>query len=450
MSRCIRLYIVALLCAPIAAIANTLASSLTWQATQYFSSQQAYFREGAAKQDPSISFELQKISPRYGAIHLRDEYSAAENWNYLDVYELYGRVRLSERWTLNVGRKLETWTEWESAWGQGLFQPRYLENKLDPQAAGLTGLFVDWQGDQARAALVALPLFIPDFGPMHSVSDDQFVSANPWFHAPAPQFVFRDVATDIRYSVNRPSAESVVFNPGVAAKFEVGHAYMSRVSYAYKPMPQLLFGFPSRGKFHHNADYMSIEIGTRLRYHHVMAWDGVAPAGPWRLSASVVREMPVDDGGPEDFTSQQVSPAWIYALSASRPLEEEGPSAARVTFGFLKVVGGDALDRGDFSGQETLFERRFQYQEAYMGELSKPFRGLFSRPLVTALRVIYDRMQNGMVFSFRSGLAFNANWRADLSLDMLGLLGGEAPVHDGFLSTYRANDRVALGMSYVF
>jgi hypothetical protein len=85
-----------------------------------------------------------------------------------------------------------------------------------------------------------------------------------------------------------------------------------------------------------------------------------------------------------------------------------------------------------------------------MVELVKPWRGLWRRPLTTGLRALYDRRQNGGVFSFESGMELGEGWSADLQIDFLGLFAGRAEVTDGLLSTYRANDRVALGMSYVF
>jgi hypothetical protein len=217
----------------------------------------------------------------------------------------------------------------------------------------------------------------------------------------------------------------------------------------------MLLEFPSRNRVQVTSgeDYMALEIHARVLYHRVANWDNVVQAGAWRLAASVTSETPDRDFGPDDYTSQQVVPAWIYSASISRPLGEEGPGATRVTAGALKVLGGDAPDRGDFASATTLFERRYSYIEAYMIEISKPWRGLphwLPNRIDTRARALYDRVQNGGVLSLSGAMNIDHDWRAFLSLDMLGLMGENAQVTDGFLSTYRANDSVNLGLSYVF
>ncbi|NJL25261.1 MAG: hypothetical protein HC902_08835 [Calothrix sp. SM1_5_4] len=56
----------------------------------------------------------------------------------------------------------------------------------------------------------------------------------------------------------------------------------------------------------------------------------------------------------------------------------------------------------------------------------------------------------GGVVSLAAGMNFTRELRADFELDILGLLEKSAQVKDGFFSAFRANDRVALGVSYVF
>lgn len=443
------------LAAPGPALTAKPQAVLTLQSSQYISSGQTYFRKTAKGQNNSLGLSLfheGRWRGIDGVARLRDEYSATENWNYLDVHEFYASTRIAPDWTVSAGRQRDRWTEWEGPWRQGLFQPRYAENRLHPQTAGLTGLFVQGRGSDLSFS-AGLLAYIPEFGPHFSTEDNRFASANPWFHPPASQFNYRGQISDIHFSLREPDAFDVINHPGGVAKLEFHRgSYFSRLSYAYKPIPQLLLGFPSRErmKMTANDDYMNIEINTRVLYHQVLDWDNVMQAGPWRLTGSLALERPDSDTGPEDWTSQQVRPAVITALGVSRPLEAEGPNAARVTVSLLKVDGGDAPDGGDFASKRTLFSRRYDYQEAAMVELAKPWRGLLRRPLTTSVRAIYDRRQNGGVFCFESGMDLGEGWSADLQVDFLGLFAGRAEVTDGLLSTYRANDRVALGMSYVF
>lgn len=427
--------IVATLCAQAAPV-------LRLQSTQYTSRATEYYRPGAAGEDASVSLALDESRrlARHldGHLELVNTYSGTEKWNYLDVREAYLRYR-----EFSLGRQMHVYTEWERLWGQGLFEPRFLENKLTPAFAGQTGIFYAREG----FVVGALPIFVPDFGPHWVVRDGKFVSANPWFHTPAGQFTYRGVTNDIAYSVDRPRDADVLAHPGFIAKWQDENV---RVSYAYKPMPQLLYGFPSRERFDTGRDVMNVRIGVRTLYHQVVGADVMDRIGAWRVTASLALERPDHDSGPEDWTAQQARDATIVGVSASRALEEEGPRAARVTLAFLRVDGGDAPDSGDFASHTTLFERRFQFYEAYRVQIEKPWRGWFKEPLATGAAVTYDRAQNGAIVSLTSALAFSREWRADLRLDWLGLLGGPARIEDGFLATYRANDRVAMGVSYVF
>ena len=57
----------------------------------------------------------------------------------------------------------------------------------------------------------------------------------------------------------------------------------------------------------------------------------------------------------------------------------------------------------------------------------------------------YDLVIRGGTIGSATG-----SFRADLEVDFLGLFGGPAEIDDGFLALYRANDRVGLGLSYVY
>lgn len=426
----------------VAALTAGATPILRLETTQYTSRATDFYRTGATGADTRVAFAVDESArlrgPLHGKLDFTDAYSGAENWNYLDVREAYVSYR-----DFSLGRRRFAYTEWEGLWRQGLFEPRFLENKLAPDFAGQTGLFYARDG----FVIGALPIFVPDFGPHWEVREGRFNSANPWFHTPVERFNYRGVTNDIAYSVNQPSDAQVLAHPGFIASWRGERA---RVSYAYKPLPQLLYGFPSRGRFDTATDVMAIEVNVRTLYHQVIAADLNERWGAWRATASIAFEKPDRDRGPEDWTAQQVRDATIVALSASRPLEEEGPRAARLTFAYLGVQGGDAPDRGEFAGRESLFERRYQFVEAYRVEIDKPWRGVFRNALATGAGVTYDRAQNGGVVTLSAALAFSREWRADLRADFLGLLDGPARVTDGFLATYRANDRVALGVNYAF
>lgn len=435
-------------------------TSLTLLTQDYFRSHTGYYRSGAETLHQSLNLDLDrhwKWKRLETHLDLHDELSPSEHWNYLDVYQAFTEVKFQRAYTLSLGRKLESWDDWEGLWNQGFFQSRYLENRLHPGMAGLTGVFIDAElNTHSSLTLALLPVYIPEFGPHFSENNNQFESANPWFHPPPLNFQFRNQVDQIRYSLDRPDVSTTINHPGLASKVDWHNKnYAGRLSYAYKPVSQLLLQFPSNRRVHVGAteNYMSIDIQPRVLYHRIINLDNSVQLGAWHLVASVANETPDRDFGRDDYTSQQARPAWITAVSASRPLEEEGPHAARLTIAGLNVQGGDAPDRGAFATSQTLFERRYQYQEALMVDVTKPVRSLLAGGgpgIEIGARVIYDRAQNGGVFTLSANSRINRQWSAGARLDMLGLIGERARIEDGFLSTYRANDSVAMGLSYVF
>ncbi len=105
-----------------------------------------YFRDGAVSNN--TSFLLRSSSDDHylqkkigGKWDIESEYSASENWNYFRPREAY--VRDGE---FAFGRKKVQYSNWEDEWGQSLFEPRFMDDKLRNSKAGLTGLFFEHEG----------------------------------------------------------------------------------------------------------------------------------------------------------------------------------------------------------------------------------------------------------------------------------------------------------------
>ena len=443
------------LSAPASSFANT--ASLRLQNSQYISSATNFYRDDASSNNSSLSLRLtqdKRWRKNFGTkLDIKDEYSATENWNYLNIYQSHLHMRMPYAVALSAGRKIEVWSTGEEDWKLGIFQPRYMQNKLRPETAGLSGFLFSSSVKSYVWTVGVLPLFVPDLGAHHWIDNHRFASKNPWFDAPAPTYRFRDTNNDIRYSTNKPSVGKVLFNPGLSAKVEnSGSQLGTRLSAAYKPVPQLLFGFPSLNRVVVGSpgDYLAIEVTPKVVYHWIASVDAWRRLGEWNLTGGVSHDHPLRDKFNDGWTSQTFSPAWIVTLSASRPLETEGANAARVKLGLVKIAGGLGGDQGVFASERSLFEGRFQYSEAYMAGFMLPVRGFLRSTIETEAKIIYDRLQNGGVVSVSAGYNLNRDWRVDGELDVLGLVSGRAANETGFFSSYRANDRVGMGMSYVF
>lgn len=430
-------------------------ASLGVENSQYLGANQQYFRDDASENETSFSLKFRgeaRFARGSAILDFQDDYRAEERWNYFKPKEIY-YLHSSENVTHTMGRKLKNWSQWEEQWRQGVFQPRYMDNKLTPMSVGLTGYFLDFSMQSWNSTLGLLPVSIPDIGPHQSVQNERFVSKNPWFNPPPRQYFLGEGLGDIHYSVTYPNISDVVLKPGLIFKTEkeISKTHV-RFAAAYKPMPQLLLAFPSYDQVvvTDGMDFMRVEIEPRVIYHQVVSTDVSRQVGSWQAMGSLMLETPDADSTPTEWTAQKVQQAFVVSGEVSRTLGVEGPRAPSVNFGFMKLWGGDAKDRGFFAGKETLFERRYQFLEAVKVGLKRDF-GLFkSKVLEAKAYAIYDFQQNGGILSLANSMFLSKNFRVDLALEFLGLVNENGQVRDGFLYTYRSNDRLALGINYVF
>lgn len=424
--------------------------SLGAMQSEYVSSFVPSYRPTAVDENLSfilrVDLEASQYSNGQGAfakLKAKDEYSQTERWNYGDLFELHGGY-CDDSYSVSVGRKLETWAAWDSEWKQGIFQPRYMENRLRSEEAGLTGIFLSTQGEDLGATLALLPAYIPDFGPHFYTKDNKFYSPNPWFHPPTDRFHLQEGGGTIRHRLEQPDSMSVVMHPGIAGKVEYSNKkYLSRLSAAYKPLANLLLAFRGKAILENQETYFQVTVVPRVVYDRVISWENSYRDSGWLYSLGVAYDHPDDYGADPSLTSQQVRAATIFSGAIERQFANDKSS---VRLSVLKVHGGDAADSGPYASAETQFERRFQFYEAY----SLGFRRQFSSRFDSQLRVIYDRIQQGGVFSLTAGYNFTRGLRAELQADYMGLLSGDALVKDGFFDTYRANDRIGAGVNYVF
>lgn len=429
---------------------RSVSSGFEFKTIRYLDEGRSYFRGGAANSNMSYMFkttgDLKFQSGIRAAWDVDTEYSAVENWNYFRPHELYAGI---ERPTggLWFGRKKFVYSQWEERWNQALFQPRFLDDKLHATTAGLIGIFAEQDFHSLRLRGGFLPVSIPELGPNNWVADGEVVSKNPWFHPPPASFQFGGQITKIDYSVDRPDTWTAISKPGVIAQaeFDVSDSVLSRTSYAYKPMPQVLLAFPIVLKLPGTGFVL---LKPRFLYHHVVNQDVVVKSGPAEFGGSVAFEHPVKDNLPDTWEQQNTADATIASAYASATLDEA--KSWRVTGSVLKVWGGDRPDSGPVETKLTLFDRRYQFTEAGSVEVRKDWRVTAWPGLSSGLKLTYDHLENGLIYSGDALAQITKSFAARVSFDFFDLAAGGASMPDGFIDVYRGNDRISLGVSYVF
>lgn len=423
--------------------------------SQYMRASETYFRDGASSSLTSWKLGWRGEAESRGFFSkadLRNDYQAEEDHHYIKPFDLnigWG----NDNTRLTLGRTRQDWSAADNVWRIGMWQPRFTDDQITREAAGFTGFFSRFGNERTHFLLFASPIWIPDQGATFSVKNQKFVSKNPWFKPPTTIVNLQGTETEVQYKLDRPNEADVIQHPMAAAQFEYRPTDMTfaRVSATYKPMNNLLIGFPL--ELHEvvpNPRYASIDVKARVLYQQMATLEGgVRDLDGWTAWASVTSDRPIRDNPPEEWTTQEVSDAVIGSVYVGRDVRGSGPNASHVYATYIRVDGGSAPDRGDILGTKSFFEKRYMFQNALQlgGKHSSP---VFTGKWLTQVtgNMTYDFDQHGMMASLMMMQPFNKYWSGSFAADLIGLL--DQAGQDGFTSTYRANDRVSIGVQYVF
>jgi hypothetical protein len=223
------------------------------------------------------------------------------------------------------------------------------------------------------------------------------------------------------------------------------------VNGAYKPMNQILLGFPMELNIG-PPSFAEIEVNPRVLYHQLLTLEaGVVRENRWTGWLSVTSERPLRDDTPPEWMTQEVSDAVITSAYVGYDVRGEGEYASHVYVTYLRVNGGDARDRGALASDDSFFERRYMFIDAIGVGATHSFPWLSRKWLTRAgLGLTYDQAQHGALLSASLGQKITKYWSTELKGDLLGLVDRSGQVDNGFFANYRANDRVSLGVTYVF
>ncbi len=418
----------------------------------YVNSNQNFYREDASKitNDIFLQFNSEGEKKRFlykatGSI----QYGQTEQGTYFDVRDLYAGFKINHNLEVSSGRRAQNWSEAESIWRTGQWEPRAFHDKIKAQELGLFGLFANYNQNNFSAVLYTSPVYVPEFGPNASLSNGQFVSKNPWFSVPPNEIMWNEKLLPVRYSVNTPTVAEAVMRPSYGAS--VTGTYQDvfvRASLADKPMNQIFLALPVVVRTLDSQQYLDVAVQPRFRRHRLWTIEtGVKKEEGWQALASVTYDDPEKvQPLPDTWISQNIESSLMQVYSLGYNW-----SKTQVAVSYLHLNGGDTRDQGEQATDVSLFERRFQYQRAYrLSATQQRIKGI-GRTSDLQGSATYDETQRGAVFSVAFVTQWDARWSSVLQGDLLGLRDLQAPqTNDGFVRSYRANDRVGVGVSYVF
>jgi hypothetical protein len=414
------------------------------------------FRSGASHEISSFSltlrggFERRSLS---GALDFENKYSLSEQANYVHPNEASLSVQLGST-LLRFGRHRELWSETDQVWRRGLWAPRYMEDKLTAEASTLTGITAQWTGGDFTFTAFGSYFNVPELGPKVDVDNGQLVSKNPWFSPPTPslQLFNQTGTTAVDYQLAPPNIAKLVLQPSVALKvaWQNNNGFV-RLAAADKPMNQLAYGFPFTVRTLADRMLLDVDIHVRTVRHRVYTLEaGRHQDGGWHEVVSYTYEEPQSDPVPDDWISQTLTPAQIFAGGLGYDLRRSGPQATFVGLSYANVQTQPARDRGDLASAQSFFESRFEYIHSLKAEVRSPLWMKGAQLLKGSFALLCDFHQQALVYS--TALEYwQDRFGASLRSDFFQMIEGQTTAgNDGFLRRYQSNDRISLGMSYVF
>ena len=253
------------------------------------------------------------------------------NLRYLNVGEFYAGHK-AQAWSFFGGRKRFAWSALDSYWSLGLFQPRFRWDYLNEKENGLLGLFTGYQTEMFSVLVFASPVFIPEQGAPFDISSGSCKSSSPWFSCPPSSFLLFNEPTNVSFTLDIPPVRRLVFHAGAGATMKVGRdqGAFGRLSYAHKPMNQLLLSF--EGPINFSSQSVPAIIRPRVLYHDLAGLDLGWNGDRYSVVASGIWEKPHRDGTPVKPTP----PSCTDSTSAYHPSSR--PSATLVLSSATSVV----------------------------------------------------------------------------------------------------------------
>ncbi|MCB0406746.1 MAG: hypothetical protein KDD34_01005 [Bdellovibrionales bacterium] len=373
---------------------------------------------------------------------------------YLNIPDFYtGYDNQTSLIQFYLGRKREEWSAFDDLWKLGVWQPIARWDYIHPETLGLTGAFLNVGNEWMRVKLFGTPFFLPDQGPNFELKDGRFSSNNRWFWTPQNQTTILSQPSHLYYDLDRPSEQDVIMHDGFAGALEVGHPHSGgwgRFSYSRKPRNQLHLGI--EGKLQISKDNRTqVTVHPIVVYHNVATVEAGYKTEDLSFWGSVTNDRPEESGQPEDWVQSELREINIFSGMLQHSLRWIGLRNSHIRYSYMQIDKRKNLAPSTLLGDTVDSSLdRFMFDKVFSTEYMQQFFISNHYSLRYGIKYLYSIPDEAGLFSTKIEYLVGENFIFDLGLDVLGANESADKAGSGLMTRYRSNDRVAVGMTYVF
>lgn len=380
---------------------------------------------------------------------------ASEN-AYIAIPQLYStfRVPMSPELNITIGRKRMSWSQFDQEWRLGIWQPSVRWDYLHPVEEGLTGLFLGLEERNIQVVGFVTPFFVPDQGPQFQVVDGEFHSSNRWFRQPTSRHTVVGQDRRLNYELDKPAEKEVVLNAGYGLSLTLGQeqdgAWL-KTSFANKPINQLHLGIEG----YHSLDREDRFLESVAIVHPVVARHTVTTVeGGYRKEdywgwVSITEERPTSPDLPEEWEESSLYSSRFLGGTFSHRVPIDGLRSHWLKYSYMRLTEDIPEKKVDSDTLESSLDR-YPFSEVASVEWVGPMFVQATSRLDLGLRYLYSLPERGGLVSVKAEWRWRRDLRIDLGVDVLGSSVSDSDPRRGLMTTYRNNDRVIGGVTYVF
>lgn len=353
---------------------------------------------------------------------------------------------------ITVGRKKKDWSEMDDRWKLGLWQPVYAIDTLRPEEEGLSGVFFDYNKEDSEVLLFVTPLYLPNTGPDIRSEGGSLVSDSRWYRPPTDTYDFNDRMNTINYNISIPNTGKIVNNAGVGVMGRLGsknNGPWAVSSFGYLPVNELALTHQIVKEI--SQDDVNVTIVPQVVYHSIASADVGYSFSNLKLSLSYLEDQPLIPAAQDGWAIQDFQPIQAYSAAADFSIDQIFSRLLSFQVSYLKVNGGGIQDMTSNGTPDdiTLFDERLKFTNAASFRVEGQLATLYHHALVSRLMYLYDYDQRGSLLNTEFLYYPAQKWALLMGADFIGVEDDNYKP-TSFLNTYRANDRVYGGMTYVF